>query len=105
MARARASLAQESINLTHTDDSNGESLCIWRIRERIHLAHQYVITRRLERAKSLLSSRTLPLADIALTVGFQDQSQFTAVFKHHVGITPSTYARITSGLKVLSGCT
>lgn len=62
--------------------------------------HQYVIARRLERAKSLLSSRTSALADIALTVGFQDQSQFTAVFKRHVGITPSTYARVASGLKV-----
>jgi hypothetical protein len=46
---------------------------------------QYVIARRLERAKSLLSSKTLPLAEIALVVGFQDQSQFTAAFRNRVG--------------------
>ena len=56
--------------------------------------HQYVIARRLERAKSLLFSRTLPLAEIALAVGFKDQSQFTSVFKRRIGITPGGYARI-----------
>jgi len=56
--------------------------------------HQFVIACRLERAKSLLSSRTLPLAEIALAVGFKDQSQFTSVFKRRIGITPGAYARI-----------
>jgi AraC family transcriptional regulator len=61
--------------------------------------HQYVITRRLERAKLLLAARRLPLVEIALAMGFQDQSQFTAVFKRRIGIPPGAYARITSGLK------
>jgi AraC family transcriptional regulator len=59
--------------------------------------HQYVIARRLERAKLLLSARKLPLVEIALAVGFQDQSQFTAVFKRRIGITPGAYSRIISG--------
>jgi AraC family transcriptional regulator len=61
--------------------------------------HQYVIARRVERAKSLLVSPKLPLAEIALVVGFQDQSQFTAVFKRSMGITPGVYARAACGLK------
>jgi AraC family transcriptional regulator len=63
--------------------------------------HQYVITRRLERAKLLLSARTAPLVEIAFATGFQDQSQFSAVFKRRVGVTPGAYAVIASGLK---GC-
>ena len=53
--------------------------------------HQYVTTRRIERAKELLSSRILTLSDIALSVGFQDQSQFTTIFKRHVGVTPGRF--------------
>ncbi len=61
--------------------------------------HRYVIARRIERAKSLLSAGALPLAEIALAAGFQDQSQFSAVFKRHTGITPGWYARTSNGLK------
>lgn len=55
--------------------------------------HQYVLSRRVERAKSMLLSRTLALSEIALVVGFQDQSQFTTIFKRYVGVTPGAYLR------------
>lgn len=58
--------------------------------------HQYVIKRRLDRAKSLLYSRSLPLAEIALAVGFHDQSQFTAAFRRSVGVTPGAYTSAAS---------
>jgi AraC family transcriptional regulator len=61
--------------------------------------HQYVIARRVERAKALLTSQARPLAEIALAVGFGDQSQFTAAFRHQTGTTPGAYARIKHGLK------
>ena len=57
------------------------------------------VARRLERAKLLLSTRRVPLVEIALAVGFQDQSQFTAAFKRRIGITPGAYARVASGSK------
>ena len=42
--------------------------------------HQYVILRRVERAKDLMHARTnLPLAEVAASAGFSDQSQFS----HH----------------------
>jgi|ERR1700733_2548432 AraC family transcriptional regulator len=53
--------------------------------------HQYVTTRRIERAKSLLRFTTDSLSQIALSIGFQDQSQFTTAFKRHLHITPGRY--------------
>ena len=55
--------------------------------------HQYVIQRRTERAKELISRGNLNLAQIAAALGFSDQSHFGKYFKRHVGVTPSTYAR------------
>ena len=52
---------------------------------------QYVITRRVERAKELLRARRRGIADIAQLVGFSTQSHFTAVFHRHCGITPKRF--------------
>ena len=50
--------------------------------------HQYVILRRVERAKQLLHAGTdLSLAEVALHAGFSDQSQFSYHFKRLVGVT------------------
>ena len=54
--------------------------------------HQYVIARRVERAKELLRERGRPpLAEVALEVGFADQSHFTRHFKRLVGVTPRQF--------------
>ncbi|MBN9521634.1 helix-turn-helix transcriptional regulator [bacterium] len=54
--------------------------------------HQYVITRRVERAKQMLQVRgNQSLAEVALHVGFSDQSQFTRHFKRLVGVTPGQF--------------
>ena len=54
--------------------------------------HQYVIARRVERAKELLRDRErLPLAEVAAEVGFADQSHFTRHFKRLVGVTPRRF--------------
>jgi AraC family transcriptional regulator len=54
--------------------------------------HQYVITRRVERAQQLLRGNgDLGLAEIALRVGFSDQSQLCFHFKRIVGITPGQF--------------
>jgi AraC family transcriptional regulator len=52
---------------------------------------QYVITRRIERAKELLRARRRGIADVAQLVGFSTQSHFTAVFHRHCGITPKRF--------------
>ena len=54
--------------------------------------HQYVIARRVARAQQLLHpDQDLSLAEIAVRVGFADQSQFTQHFKRVVGVTPGQF--------------
>ncbi len=54
--------------------------------------HQYVILRRVERAKQLLHAETdLSLAEVALHAGSSDQSQFSRHFKRFVGVTPGQF--------------
>jgi AraC family transcriptional regulator len=54
--------------------------------------HQYVIARRVERAKGLLQpGDDISLAEVALRAGFSDQSQFCQHFKRLVGVTPGQF--------------
>jgi AraC family transcriptional regulator len=53
--------------------------------------HTYMMLARLDRAKHTLSQTSRPIADIALELGFSDQSHFTNVFKRFVGTTPYAY--------------
>jgi AraC family transcriptional regulator len=54
--------------------------------------YQYVIARRVERAKQLLQAGTdQSLAEIALSAGFSDQSQLSHHFKRVVGVTPGRF--------------
>ncbi len=54
--------------------------------------HQFVIHQRVERAKRLIGDGRLSLAQIAIEVGFSDQSQLNRHFKRHVGVTPMRFA-------------
>jgi AraC-like DNA-binding protein len=55
--------------------------------------HEYVVRKRLERAKSLLLDPANSLADTAMSVGFQTQAHFTTVFRRYVGETPHRWRR------------
>jgi AraC family transcriptional regulator len=56
--------------------------------------HQYVLARRVERAKQLLQQDgDLSLAEIAACAGYSDQSQFSHHFKRLVGVTPGQFRR------------
>ena len=54
--------------------------------------HQFVIYQRVERAKRLIAAGRLSLAQIAIDVGFSDQSQLNRHFKRLVGVTPKRFA-------------
>jgi AraC family transcriptional regulator len=45
----------------------------------------------MERAKALLSGGSMPLVDVAASVGFQTQGRFTEVFHRYAGTTPRRY--------------
>ena len=53
--------------------------------------HAYQLGRRIELARQRLLEGQPP-ADVAVSVGFYDQSHFTRHFKRHVGATPGRYA-------------
>ena len=53
--------------------------------------HQYLLTRRLERAAALLRTTDRTVADICLTVGLRSVGSFTTSFKRTFGCTPTAY--------------
>ena len=54
--------------------------------------HQYVILRRVERARQLLQTGSdFSLAEVAAHAGFSDQSQFSHHFKRLVGVTAGQF--------------
>jgi AraC family transcriptional regulator len=50
--------------------------------------HEYILRRRIDKAKELLAKTDLSIVEIALTVGFSTQAHFTTVFKGFAGLTP-----------------
>jgi AraC-like DNA-binding protein len=55
--------------------------------------HQYLLTRRLERAAALLRVTDWPVADICFAVGAGSVGSFTASFTRVFGQSPMTYRR------------
>jgi AraC family transcriptional regulator len=53
--------------------------------------HQYVMKRRIKRARELLSGSRLSFAEIAYRTGFSDQSHLTRVMRLHTGLTPKAF--------------
>jgi len=55
--------------------------------------HQYVLARRIERAKELLRNTDLPVVDVALSSGFSSQSHLSHWFIRQIGVSPAMYRR------------
>jgi transcriptional regulator GlxA family with amidase domain len=53
--------------------------------------HVYLLTRRLERAATMLRSTDRSVADICMAVGFQSVGSFTTSFTRMFGMSPSAY--------------
>jgi AraC-like DNA-binding protein len=53
--------------------------------------HRYLISRRVQEAAKLIEMTDRPMLEIALDVGFSDQSHFTRVFSSQVGESPSQF--------------
>jgi AraC family transcriptional regulator len=58
--------------------------------------YDYILSRRLHRARHLLATTDLPPTDIALCVGFSSQSHMTAIMKSRLGLNPSRISRVQS---------
>ena len=53
--------------------------------------HQYVLGERIREAMRLLRRDQLSISEVALSVGFADQSHFTATFRRFAGTTPRRF--------------
>jgi AraC family transcriptional regulator len=60
--------------------------------------HEYVIQRRVERAKRLLQESPLPVSQIALDVGFSHQSHLARWMRRLLGVTPGDIRRSREGI-------
>jgi AraC family transcriptional regulator len=55
--------------------------------------HQWLLHRRVNTAKQLMTVHELSLTDIAISAGFANQSHFTRVFSSVVGVSPAAWRR------------
>ena len=65
----------------------GQTIYAWREMQRVN------------RAKWLLQTTTLPLNKVALSVGYSDPVYFTKVFRKHNGIPPGEYRKRYAAMK------
>ncbi|HET6529373.1 MAG TPA: helix-turn-helix transcriptional regulator [Actinoplanes sp.] len=67
--------------------------------------YSYLMTRRIERAKTLLRRGDLSVTDVCMAVGCTSLGSFSARFTELVGETPSAYrARNHADLAPIPGC-
>jgi AraC-like DNA-binding protein len=53
--------------------------------------HRFVVRQRIARARGVLASPELSIAQVSRMVGFRTPSHFTTVFRRVLGITPGAY--------------
>src|SRR5437899_8938544 len=53
--------------------------------------HRFLVRHRIDEARALLAAQTVPIAEIARSVGFRTPSHFTTTFRRVTGMTPSAY--------------
>ena len=67
--------------------------------------HQYLIQRRIEKAKELLRSQPVSVTDVCFEVGFQSLGSFSSLFRKCVGDAPAKYRkREMDSLRKVPGC-
>ena len=55
--------------------------------------HQYLLTRRIQRAQELLRLTDLSVREVCWAVGYQSLGSFSATFKRIAGASPTAYRR------------
>ena len=66
--------------------------------------HQYLIERRIEKAKELLGGDELRVTDVCFEVGFQSLGSFSTLFHRNVGQAPMTYRERAHAKRQIPGC-
>jgi AraC family transcriptional regulator len=55
--------------------------------------HRYVLCQRIKEARRLLAAQGFSISDVAMALGFADQSHFTRIFRQMTGTTPKQFQR------------
>jgi AraC family transcriptional regulator len=55
--------------------------------------HEYLLFKRIERAKAVMTASEMSLVEVALAVGFNAQAHFSTVFKRFTGKSPAQWKR------------
>jgi AraC-like DNA-binding protein len=66
--------------------------------------YRYLMTRRIERAMTLLRRGELSVTEVCFTVGFSSLGTFSTRFTEFVGTSPSVYRRTPNAPIGLPGC-
>ncbi len=85
-------------NLTVSDLAAREYLSIGRYRDLFRRVsgmspQEYILRLRIHTACDLLKNTTLPIAEIALAVGYPDAHYFSRLFEKRLNITPTAYRK------------
>ena len=59
--------------------------------------NEYIVRKRIEKAKSLLDTTSFKIGEIALMVGYRDTNYFSLAFKKHTGKSPTKYREELQG--------
>jgi AraC-like DNA-binding protein len=66
--------------------------------------YSYLMTRRIERAMTLLRRGDLSVTEVCFAVGCSSLGSFSSRFSELVGISPSAYRKLRAGDAALPGC-
>jgi transcriptional regulator GlxA family with amidase domain len=58
--------------------------------------HEFLIRRRIDRARQLMLSTDMPLCEVAFECGLADQAHMTRLFRRFVGESPAAWRRAQS---------
>jgi AraC-like DNA-binding protein len=64
--------------------------------------HQYLQTRRIERAQELLRLTELTVGEVCVAVGYRSLGSFSATFKRTVGLSPTAWREQVRGQALLA---
>jgi AraC-like DNA-binding protein len=84
------------ITQTEVAERCGVTSCQFsRIFKQVHgtTFQEYVLRRRMGQAIRLLQNPSASVTDVCYTVGFNDQSHFTRIFRRYIGVSPSAYRK------------
>lgn len=62
---------------------------------------EYILHKRMDFARELLSNSRMPITNIGYEAGFKDPSYFARVFKQILGCTPSEYRQELEAIEIL----